>query len=455
MNFTAVEWPRRWSALALILVLCLLHRSPPVMAQDADAEPDTPKTVARQFIELLDGGEYKSATKTFDATMSQVVSADRLKQIWEATLASSGEFEKQGDMSQAAAGPYAVVLVNSQFSKTNLTIKVVVDKQLKVAGLFFLPAEPNVEYQPPSYGDLKPIQEMEVEFGSSSWELPGTLALPRTSEGKLPAVILVHGSGPGDRDESVGAAKPFKDLSIGLASSGIAVLRYDKRTRVYSSRIGADQSLTVRQETVEDAVAAAKFLNTRTEIDPKRIFVVGHSLGGYLIPRIAAADSAHSIAGFVSLAGNTRPLPNLILEQTGYLLQLDGNLSKSDQQQIEQLKQQIAKVNSVTAQSPPVLGAPAAYWLDLRDYQPDQEAKALKRPLLILQGERDYQVTMVDFANWQKALSGRSNVTFKSYPALNHLMIAGNGKSTPSEYEQAGNVAKDIIDDIAAWIDKH
>jgi hypothetical protein len=73
-------------------------------------------------------------------------------------------------------------------------------------------------------------------------------------------------------------------------------------------------------------------------------------------------------------------------------------------------------------------------------------------PLLILQGERDYQVTLKDFQNWKDALAGQSNVTLKTYPDLNHLFISGNGKSTPDEYQTPGNVAPAIIQDIAAWI---
>ena len=73
-------------------------------------------------------------------------------------------------------------------------------------------------------------------------------------------------------------------------------------------------------------------------------------------------------------------------------------------------------------------------------------------PMLILQGERDYQVTMADLEGWRKALSGKSGVTIKSYPTLNHLFMPGEGKSKPSEYEQPGHVADVVVDDIAAWI---
>ncbi|MGH9411173.1 MAG: hypothetical protein ACRD1V_17155, partial [Vicinamibacterales bacterium] len=99
-----------------------------------------------------------------------------------------------------------------------------------------------------------------------------------------------------------------------------------------------------------------------------------------------------------------------------------------------------------------VFHAPASYWLDLRGYDPPTAAKAVKQPMLILQGERDYQVTMDDFAKWKAALGSRPNVAFKSYPALNHLMIAGTGKSLPAEYNTPGHVDAHVVEDIAAWL---
>ena len=94
-----------------------------------------------------------------------------------------------------------------------------------------------------------------------------------------------------------------------------------------------------------------------------------------------------------------------------------------------------------TRSAAPILGASRAYWLDLRDQQPVDAARSLDRPILVLQGERDYQVTMNDFAGWKQALAGRKDVTFKSYPKLNHFFVAGEGRSAPEEYKKPGHVA--------------
>jgi hypothetical protein len=293
--------------------------------------------------------------------------------------------------------------------------------------------------------------------GSGEWALPGTLTLP-VGDGPFPAIVLVHGSGANDRDETVGPNKPFRDLAWGLASRGIAVLRYEKRTKQYAAKFTGEgrAKLTVKEETVDDALAAVALLRQTKEIDPARIYVLGHSLGAYLLPKIGVADP--QITGLIGLAGPVRPLEDLILEQYTYVLSLDG-VSAEERAQLDELAAQVARVRDpgLSATTPAVdlpLGIPASYWLDLRGYNPAEVAKGLTQPMLILQGGRDYQVTVVDFEGWQSALASRSSdgTRLKLYPNLNHLFMAGEGKSTPAEYEIAGNVAEEVIVDIADWI---
>jgi len=271
--------------------------------------------------------------------------------------------------------------------------------------------------------------------------------------------VLVHGSGPHDRDETIGPNKPFRDLAWGLASRGVAVLRYDKRTQVHAAKLVAIQDkVTVNEETVEDAVAAVSLLRTTRKIDAKSIFVLGHSLGGMMIPRIAKHDP--EIAGFIFMAGAARPMEDVILEQMSYIFSRDGSISDQEKAMLEDMKGRVAKVKApgLSPETPSLLlpyGVPASYWLDLRGYDAPKEATSLKQPMLFLQGGRDYQVTMEDFGRWKAALSLRDDVLFRTYPALNHLFIAGEGKSTPQEYERPGHVANEVIGDIADWIKKY
>jgi hypothetical protein len=302
------------------------------------------------------------------------------------------------------------------------------------------------------------FREIEVLVGQGEWSLPGTLTLP-LGEGPFPALVLVQGSGPQDRDETLGPNKPLRDLAWGLASRGIAVLRYDKRTLVYKEKVSQQflETITVQEETVDDALAALRLLRESPQIDSQRLFVLGHSLGGYLLPRITAAD--REIAGLIVLAGNTRPLEDIILDQVTYLLAAQEHVAPEQQKSLETLTQQVRRVKApdLTPDTPASelpLNVPAAYWLDLRTYDPVTLARALPQPMLILQAECDYQVTMEDIQGWQEGLGTRADVAFKSYPGLYHLFLpTPDGKiATPVVYALPGHVQSDVIDDIAQWI---
>jgi fermentation-respiration switch protein FrsA (DUF1100 family) len=159
------------------------------------------------------------------------------------------------------------------------------------------------------------------------------------------------------------------------------------------------------------------------------------------------------------MAGNTRPLEDLILEQMTYIYGLNGSSPDKLKEEVEKIKIQVGRVkdpklNADAKAADLPLGVPAPYWLALRAYDPTGTATKLKQPMFILQGERDYQVTMEDLAGWKKALSARKNVAFKSYPKLNHLFMEGEGRAKPAEYDKPGYVAKGVVDDLASWIKK-
>ena len=298
-----------------------------------------------------------------------------------------------------------------------------------------------------------PRVEREIMVGSAPLLLPGLLTLP-AGQGPFPLVVLVHGSGPNDRDETIGPNRPFRDLAHGLADRGVAVLRYDKRTRVYPMSF-ANRAFTVREETIDDALEAVRLARTLPEIDPRRVVIAGHSLGGMLAPRIAAMDGA--LAGVVVLAGAAdESLPDMIDRQLAYLRTLEGADTAAIAAQERALAPGLARVRALTpadsADLTPLAGAPAAYWLDLAAYEPLAIAKTLTIPLLVSQGERDYQAGDRGFARWKTELGTRPEVTFRLYPALNHLFMPGTGPGNPAEYGVPGAVAAEVIDDIATWI---
>jgi len=437
-----------------VLGLLLLIIGTQTTAVQSQAQDETACliTAARAFVDLLVKKDFTAAVATFDDTMKTSMPEAKLQETWDALLAQVGPFERATKTRTEKRGAYTIVFVTSDFQNSTLDIRVVFDQSKRIAGLFFVPAR-NAEYAPPNYVKTDSFREKEVTIGTNEWALPGTLTTP-VGNGPFPAVVLIHGSGPNDRDETLGPNKPFKDLAGGLASKGVAVLRYEKRTKQHPSKLASIPKFTVKDEVIDDALAAVELLRKTEGIDAKRVFVLGHSLGGMLLPRIGRLDP--NIAGLIALAGATRPLEDVIPEQLAYIFSVDGIISPEEQKQVDQAKEQAAKVKALKPEDAAVFfGAPVSYWLDLRGYNPPESAKELKQPLLILQGERDYQVTMDDFKRWNAALATKSNVTFKSYPSLNHLFIAGTGRSMPSEYERAGHVDERVIEDITEWIRKH
>jgi len=396
----------------------------------AQGSPDA-AAIGRKAFGLLAAGSYSELVEMFTPELRGQLSEDRLRNQLGPQMRSLGALEKIGEPVIEPAGQLKVAIITVKFTAASIDWRFTVNSEGKIAGLFFQPvAGPESEWRRPPYSHPETFREREVTIGDAAWKLPGTLTVPSNTSGAAPGIVLVHGSGPEDRDETILANKPFRDLAEGLASRGIAVLRYEKRTKVYAQRMAAMKDLTVEQETVEDAVKAAALLRSQPEVASSRVFLVGHSLGGYVAPRIAQQDSR--LAGLVLMAANVRPLVELIEDQ----LQTIG-MAGTD---LQRAKAEILKA------------LPPAYLDDLRNYNPVEAARALSLPILILQGERDYQVTMQDFNLWRAGLGDRQNVGFRSFPALNHLFIAGQGKSTPAEYAQAGHVDAEVIEAIAGWV---
>jgi dienelactone hydrolase len=440
-----------WSSLTLLVMVPALFAEPSKPEQS-----DAFTARAKASVALLAKEDFSGFVTTCDSTMQAALPTEKLQAIWQALIGQMGVFKESDGVTIEERPQYDVATVTCQFDHGPLDIQLAYNKNGKISGLHFLQSDQSAEYKTPDYAQPDSFHEHEVSVGTGAWALPGTVTLPN-GKGPFPAVVLIHGSGPQDRDETIGPNKPFRDLAWGLASRGIASLRYEKRTKEYGDKLAPlKDSITIKEEVLDDARVAVACLRNQPDIDPKRIFLLGHSLGGMLIPKIGKSEPG--LAGFIIMAGSTRPLEDLVLEQVSYIFSLDS-ISADEQEQIAELKKQVARVKdpklspAVPATDLP-LGLPAAYWLSLRGYNPGKMARGLKQPMLILQGGRDYQVTSADFDNWKKPLSGRSNVTFRFYLKLNHLFIEGKGKITPTEYLIPGHVALEVINDIVDWIKK-
>lgn len=313
----------------------------------------------------------------------------------------------------------------------------VLDQNVKTAG-----------YVLPQYANEKRYTEQEIVVGSGQWALPGTLSLP--NEQKLhPAVILVHGSGPGDRDEALYALKPFRDLSSGLASQGIAVLRYEKRTREYPAQFSASPNTTIKEEAEDDVLAAIELLRTTKGVDPKQIYVLGHSQGGFMMPRLLELDKAKQIAGSILMSAPAGTFYDIFEKQ----ITDQVNLKQVPPDALDYYKAQFAMIRANELPPKEFALTPRAWWFDLRGYEPSQQAKTQTGKLLILQGARDFQVTSDNLDTWRLDLKERKDVTYHLYPKLNHFYTEGEGDlSTVQEYTKPGNIPDYVINDIVTWI---
>jgi uncharacterized protein len=406
---------------------------------------DAQRTAVSLVRALASGGSV--AVGSFDVRMRAALPPAKALAAWRAVEERTGPFRDiDGVVAREEHGLF-IEFVRCRMERARITTKVVFNVDGEIAGLFFLPDEVTAQSSDPPYVDFESIEEHQVLVGSRP-ALPGIVTVPRVS-GLVPGVVLVHGSGPNDRDESGGGAKIFRDLALGLATRGIGVLRYDKRSLV--DPLGV---ITEKEEVIDGALAAISMLRSQSGVDPARIVLLGHSQGGALAPRIAQLDG--SLAGIVVLAGPTRPLQTILVAQ----LEFQRSLHPDDASIAGLLKEALDLRTAVQAPDlrpdswvhlPGGGELRGAYFLASRGYHPELVAASLGCPILVLQGDRDYKVTTRDdFEGWRIALTDRPAATLKLYPTLDHRFVAAS--NLLSTGPGPTHVDSQVVEDIASWV---
>lgn len=397
--------------------------------------------------DLMEGNYEKAYTEyAHDATMTQAVSAEVYQTMIEGLKESNGDFVKIGEIFTLDVDIYTAANVPVEMTKENLSLEIYFDAENQIAGLKFIPYQEKTETVMPDN-----IIEQDLTAKVNGVELGGTLTLPKEGE-NFPCVVLVHGSGPNDRDETILSNKPFRDIAWELAKSGIAVYRYDKRSNVYPDEFRTGYDLTIYDETVDDAIEIAKMLQSIDSINADKIYILGHSLGGYAMPRIA--QNTKFAAGYIIMAGSARAPHELIPIQYEYLLGLDGDISDEDRKTLDALAAEAQKILNIDdyEETEAFMGMYKTYIQDLLSYDPIETATSIDAPVLVLQGERDYQVTMIDYNMWLNAFGDNDSWSFKLYPKLNHLMMPGEGAPNNVEYSIISNVDEKVIEDLVDFI---
>ncbi len=429
----------------IILILALLCASNFLFAQNLVNLFNK----SNEFFNLLEQNKFTEAHQYFEVAEQAKVSPDNLKQLWTNIKTNLDDIVTLEAVQSKIQGQFYVVLVEGKFKNGSQNFSLIFNKAEKMVGLF-MPPKP-VTYINPAYADTTLYTEKMLYLKSGTHQLAAIATVPKNIT-NFPVVVLVHGSGPSDMDETVGVNKPFKDIALGLAAKGVASLRYVKRTLIYANEF--NKVFTVKEEVLDDAIAAIALAKTIANADTKSIYVLGHSLGGMLAPRIATL--APELKGIIMAAAPARKLTDIIIDQNKYMFALAKDTTKAGQQMLKDALSQVeqSRISNLGNIKPDsvVVGLPAAYWVDLNQYDQVATAKKIKQRILVMQGGNDFQVSDIDYKLWESALAENKMVHFAFYPTLNHLLSSQTEKGSAQQYQQPANVAEQLIIDMVDWI---
>ncbi|WP_436908695.1 DUF3887 domain-containing protein [Halosimplex marinum] len=425
------------------------------------------RSTAREFVAHLRAGEFDAAHAMGTDELAENLPRSTLERLWIGLQAQHGAVESTGSVETATRDGSATFVVPVDCAEGSARVEIEVDGEDRVGGLWF-PAE----YRSPEYVDPAAFTERTLTLEPGGCSLPATLAVPADASGggsgtatatdggtgtatatatgssSVPGVVLVHGSGPHDRDETIGPNKPFRDLAQGLATRGVAVLRYAKRT--YACDVPRAE-WAIDDIIVDDAVHALEVLRDQPEVDPDRTVVAGHSVGAACAPRIAERDGR--AAGAAVLAGNARPFTEVYPPQVKHIFAVQGGLSAREEQQLAAVKRLMTAVeNGSVADGRPIGPLPGIWWKTFYEYDQVATANAVDADLFFGHGGRDFQIPADPaLSGWREGLDDAEAARFERYPDLSHIFQPGAEPSLTREYAFADNVAEDLVVDLSDW----
>lgn len=439
------------ATIVVVLIVCIMVVAGAVIiiTKDKGEDKSVSEETATETIYLLKNGEYEQFYEKMDNVMKNAMDAETLGTVWGHYTAGLGEFLSIEKMNVIDYEGNRIFDAYCFFEHGGKIVRMTFDGKGLVAGLFFY------DYNPESLNKLpEGLEETLVKINEGTkWALNGKITKKVGETNKIAAVI-VHGSGSSDMDGTIGPNKVYRDFAWGIANGSIDVLRYDKRTHIYGNNSADDISkLTVKEEMMDDAIAAAKLLKG---MGYENVILMGHSLGGTIGPAIVS-DSEGAFDGFIALAGSPRLLSEIQADQN---LALAGSVE--DPNALKALvDSELAKLDEIDSWSEAeligntIFGISAYYIKDLRDREPAQKAKDMDIPMLFLQGSADFQVYAdKDFEQWKSLLKGKSSVEFKVYNGLNHLFMVSQGEKAGAieEYYLKGQVSQMVINDIISFV---
>lgn len=413
---------------------------------------------AEEIYDQLNNRQFDSIIRKFSPSLTQTLDSTRLSNTWVNMLQMYGEIKHHGQPFIEKNYVYHIATIPVHYEKVKAYVKITFDSLFSIYGLLVSPCNNN--YSIPEYANTLAFDDTIIPFGVPEFPINGVLSLP-SSGGKFPLVIIIHDTGPWDKDGTFGPNQPYKDFAWGLATNGVAVFRYDKRTFIHGATLYANpkyQYYTIEEEIIEDALEALKVMSKHPSIDASNIYILGHGQGGMVAPLIVKKSKSVKVKGIVMAAANARPIQQLMIDQMHFLYDsTELNEGQRGNMDVIIAKAEYAMRKDLKPDMPDYLlpsGVAAPYWIYINKYDQVKTAQKLKQmPMLFLQGERDYQVPrMTDFNIWKTKMAENKRASFIAYPNLNHLFLPGEGRPRRQEFATANNVALKVILDISQWI---
>lgn len=463
--------------LSLFLVISIVFTISLAFAQDeTEYEPVIvfDETSTQEFAKLyMEGESFDRLYSMFDEIKVMHVPKTYFSNQLSAIKDITGEFVEFGDYQMIDNGETHTFVQNIIMENKDVVMMLTMgapyysDKQGEdfslIHGLLFTMTDKNkISQEKNIVTEIANYNETEISIGDDEWKVEATMLVPQLESGeKCPAVVLVQGSGPLDRDEKVGVVKPMKDIAEALASNGIASIRYDKRTYTYPTKFTAEilRDFTVKEEIIDDTIYAAEALVQNEFIDSNNVFIIGHSLGAMTAPRIMNENKG-VFKGAVLISGSPYSLLDIIRFQNMDAL---GNLKNEElSAALNVVMPEFDKADNLTnmdveeAKNTLLFNQPAYYFYDMEMNRCESFVDDLNEPMLIIQGNADFQVSTANgIKAWEKLFIDKDNIVFNKYNGLNHLMMKyelEKNKGTVLEYSVPANVDKTVIKDITLWI---
>ncbi len=403
---------------------------------DTPADPAVVDDRTHRFVRRLVDGEFEWAVGMFGGVLGGV-GAGRLASTWRGLTIQHGPYERHEITGRAVQGDRSLRAVSLKFATDSQRLSLVFSPYARIVGIDF----PTRDTRLPSVAEHRSFDVTLQRDDADDCPLGATVTLPQGDD-PVPGVVIVHRSGPLDRDGTVGPNRPYRDLAAGLAARGVAAIQYDKRSLVCD--LARDEQ-TLRNVVVADAVTAAARLAAVERVSD--VVVFGHGMGGVAAPLVARdAD----VAGLVLAATPARPLSEVFLGTERRKAAADGRITVVERQRLDFFAE---KLNGTADLGPDddyyVLGTSTAFWRDLRAHDVVAAVRDRPVPVLALHAGRSFVTTHEDLQRWDEVVPRDA---IHVYPALDHLFMRVFDDSLPEAYFFPDTVATQVVDDVASWV---